>query len=100
MNCTYQLERGTKGLTYCSFGYDRCTFRCFFATENDFSEITKKQIITRKNGEVKLCRLPDINPRDWLKDPTPKSSRHSHSEKKLQGTVSLLVEGKKVSLSN
>ena len=22
MNCTYQLERGTKGLTYCSFGYD------------------------------------------------------------------------------
>ena len=71
-----------------------------FATENDFSEITKKQIITRKNGEVKLCWLPDINPRDWLKDPTPKSSRHSHSEKKLQGTVSLLVEGKKVSLFN
>ena len=28
-----------------------------FATENDFSEITKKQIITRKNGEVKTLRI-------------------------------------------
>ena len=50
--------------------------------------------------KLKLYGLPDINRRDWLKDPTPKSSRHSHSVKKLQGTVSLLVEGKKVSLSN
>ena len=35
--CPFQLERRTKA----SFGYNAGTFRYFFATENDFSEIKK-----------------------------------------------------------
>ena len=99
MNCTYQLERGTKGLTYCSFRYD-VHLDTFSPLKMISRRLQRNRLELGKTGEVILCRLPDIIPRDWLKDPMPKSSRHSHSEKKLQGTVSLLVEGKKVSLSN
>ena len=51
MNCPFQLERRTKA-TYQV--WLQCTFRYFFATENDvdFAEI-KKQILTRENGQVK-----------------------------------------------
>ena len=84
MNCPFQLEKRTKA----SF-WLQCTFtRYFFATENgiDFSEI-KKQLLTWKLSEVKLT-FDYLTQTETarLKDPMPKSSRHSRSEKK-QGTV-------------